>query len=187
MIVIDCETGGLDPQKHALVSVALYCTKTREMLTVLVRPAEGLLLDPEAEEVHGFSREFLESNGLSERNAMERVAQWLEEREDDVGGANPRFDGDFLRAAAKRCGIWLKLPGRMVDVQTIAWVADKLGRIELPRKKPGGPASCSLDSILVTLGRAREGKRHDAAEDAALTAFAFQRLLTLVQLGGADV
>jgi DNA polymerase III epsilon subunit-like protein len=184
MIIIDVETGGLDPQKDALVEVALFDTVDRELVTWLVRPCKWLRWSEEAERVHGMSLEYCERLGLDECHVMKEVAAWLEKRRPfEVGGANPRFDMDFLRAAAMRNGVELGLWCRPVDVQSVAWVADKIGRIELPRKKEGGPPSCSLDAILETLGRSRDGAKHSAAEDVTLTAFAFQRLQTLLELG----
>jgi DNA polymerase III subunit epsilon len=181
MIVIDCETGGLDPAADALVSVAIYHTGTRDMLTMLCRPAEGLGWHPAAEKVHGVSRAFAEAKGISETDVMVRVGQVLAKwPDDDIVGANPRFDIAFLEAAAKRTGVPVRFR-RPIDVQSVAWVADKIGVIELPRKKGGGPASISLDSILKALGNQRAEKCHDAAEDAALTAWAMQRLLTLLR------
>jgi DNA polymerase III epsilon subunit-like protein len=187
MIIVDCETGGLDPQKDALVQVACFDTVDRELVSWLVRPSKWLRWSEEAERVHGLSLEFCEREGMDEGLVMSELAQWLEKRRGaEVGGANPRFDMDFLRAAAARNGVELGLRCRPVDVQTVAWVADKIGRITLPRKKEGGAPSCSLDAILETLGRSRDGAKHSAAEDVTLTAFAFQRLLTLLQLGGRE-
>lgn len=181
MIVIDCETGGLDPATDALVSVAIYHTGERDMLLMLCRPAEGLNWSPEAERVHGITRRHAEECGMAEVDVMVRVGQVLAKwPDDDIVGANPRFDIAFLEAAAKRTGVPVRFR-RPIDVQTVAWVADKLGLIELPRKKGGGAASISLDSILKTLGNQRAEKKHDAAEDAALTAWAMQRLMTLLK------
>lgn len=187
MIIIDVETGGLDPQKDALVQVAMYDTVDRELVTWLVKPSKWLRWSEEAERVHGMSLEYCERDGLDECHVMKEVAAWLEKRRGaEVGGANPRFDMDFLRAAASRQGVVLRMSHRAIDVQTLAWVADKIGLITLPRKKEGGMPTCSLDAILETLGRSREGAKHSAAEDVTLTAFAFQRLLTLLQLGGPE-
>jgi len=187
MIIVDCETGGLDPQKDALVQVACFDTVDRELVTWLVRPSKWLGWSEEAERVHGLSREFCEREGLEESYVMHELAAWLEKRRwAEIGGANPQFDLAFLRAAASRQGVVLHVNRRAVDVQSVAWVADKIGRITLPRKKEGGAPSCSLDAILETLGRSRDGAGHSAAEDVSLTAFAFQRLLTLLAMGGPE-
>jgi hypothetical protein len=77
MIIIDTETGGLDPQKDALASVALYHTVTNESLHLLIKPPEGLLLGSEAEKIHGLTREKLEAEGIPEPEACDQIEAWM--------------------------------------------------------------------------------------------------------------
>lgn len=180
MIILDTETGGLDPATDALVAVALFDTSTNESLHLLVQPAEGLRLDPEAEAVHGLTREKLELDGLPEKEVCDQVEAWMKARKaTDWCGHNPSFDKGFVNAAMQRCGKKYRLPYRCIDLGTLAWVADKLNAIRLPLDKNGRP-SRSLDSVLQALDKSRIGHHHDAFHDAQLTGFAFTRLMTLL-------
>jgi DNA polymerase III epsilon subunit-like protein len=100
-------------------------------------------------------------------------------RSEDWMGANPAFDVGFLRAAKKRTGAKLRIQQRVINLQDLAWMADRLGVIELPEKN--GRRSRSLDSILESLGMTRgtlDGP-HDALEDCLATFRAWRRMNAL--------
>jgi len=182
MIIIDTETGGLDPRRHALLSIAaVRVGDTGAAFWGLIRPAPNLECDPKAEIVHGLSKEFLEDQGMEEREVLEHFFAWLGKTgEVEWAGANPQFDRGFIEEAAARhvLPVTATLNRRPVDVQTLGWLADRLGLIVLPEK--GGRKSASLASLCLALGmEGRVGKMHSALEDAGLTARVYVRLMAL--------
>lgn len=176
MLVIDTETGGLDPGRCALLSVAARHVESGAEFSILIRPHEGLELNQEAVAVHGLSWAHLMRFGMEEADAMGMFAMWLHVfGRHDWCGCNPHFDRGFLDAAFARHGIEKRMDRRPVCLQTLAWLAHGMGRIRLPLGRDGLPKR-SLDAILEALGMRREGKTHDALEDVRLTAGAFRRI-----------
>lgn len=181
MIIVDTETGGLDPARCALLAVAAVHMETGETFFHYVRPFPTFACEAEAERVHGLTREFLEGQGLDEEDVMRRFAAWLHlHGRQDWAGCNPSFDQRFLDAAFERSGLETRMGRRPVCLQTVAWMADRLGAICLPVGKDGGRLR-SLDAIAKTLGLGRQAVTHDALEDARLTLACLRRLLGMLR------
>lgn len=180
MLVIDTETGGLDPARCALIGIGAIHVESGAEFSLLLKPHAGLDLDSEALEVTGMSADHLMKVGTDEGDAMRMFAMWLHVfGRQEWCGCNPHFDRQFLDAAFVRHGIDKRIPHRAIDLQTLAWMAYTMGRLDLPVGKHGMP-SRSLDAILEALGLARSSDRHDALEDARLTMRALQRLHTRI-------
>jgi len=178
MIVIDTETTGLDPKKHQMVSIAARHIDSGEWFFIFIRLRPGSKVDPDAMKAHRLTAEELETRGSPESLAMLLFEDWLKGLgPQDWCGCNPQFDLGFLLAAFRRAEMSSSLSRRPVCVQTLAWMAHRMGKIVLPW---GGDGLCSrsLDSILKALGLSRKWPTHDAVEDVELTGTAF-RLLTL--------
>jgi DNA polymerase III epsilon subunit-like protein len=178
MIAIDVETGGLNPYSDALCSVAAFCLATGEACHFLIRPSLALQMEAEAIGVHGLTRERLAVEGRPENEVLDELTEWLERfgKDWEICGANPQFDLGFLRQAYARWKKRFPLGRRPVDIQGMAWLADRLGILTLPTKD--GRPTASLDAIAETLDMGRAGKEHDALEDAILTARIHRRLMT---------
>lgn len=169
LLVIDTETGGLDAGRDALLSVGMADSLSGQLWGALVRPAAGLEIGEEALGVNGLSRSLLEEDGFAESDVVGMVARVGRLcRGAVLAGCNVGFDVAFLRAAFERCGVSWPFSHRMVDLQSLAWVAWEIGAIWLPVGKSGGP-SLSLDSIAGAVGMGRAGGTHSAMEDAGLT------------------
>jgi DNA polymerase III epsilon subunit-like protein len=182
LIVLDTETGGLDPERHALLSLAAVDSSSGEAFVAIIRPAPEWLIEPEALAKNGFTHEFLEKNGRPERDVMEDLALWLAARRYSLlAGCNVAFDRDFLRAAFARHNIAWPLQHRTVDLQAAAWLAYEAGHLDLPQGKDGLPR-LSLDHIAATLGHSRSKATHDALEDALLTLLTLERLISKTRL-----
>lgn len=179
LLVIDTETGGLDPARHALLSVGLVDSLTDQMWGSLVRPAPGLGIEEEALGVNGLSVSLLEEDGFAEGDVVgmiERIGKKC--RGAVLAGCNVGFDVGFLRAAFERCGVCWPFSHRTLDIRGVAWLAHECGAISLPLGKNG--PRLDLDAILEGVGLFRAGKHHSAMEDAALTLYAFRRLVAAV-------
>ena len=169
LIVIDTETGGLDAQKNALLSLSALDTLDGEVFTAMIKPSPEWIVEPEAMRVNGFTLDFLEKHGRAERGVMEDFALWLGERRYALlAGCNVAFDIGFLRAAGERVGLTLPLGYRSVDLQAVAWLAWEAGGLELPMGKAGLP-KLSLSVISEALGLGRTSKTHNCLEDTMLT------------------
>jgi DNA polymerase III epsilon subunit-like protein len=189
MLVVDTETGGLDPARHALVSIGAIHMESGAEFSMLIRPADGLELEDQAVKVHGLSAEHLEQHGVDEEVAMVAFASWLRVfGPQDWMGANPDFDRGFIAAAFRRHRIMGDVPRRPVDVQAVAWLAWlawRLGALALPCGR-NGLVKRSLDALLEAVGLSRgESGVHDALEDARLTLAVWDKLERLIrEIGG---
>lgn len=181
LLVIDTETGGFDPEKHALLSVAAVDSYDNEAFVGLIKPHPDWICEPEALAKNGFTLEFLEKNGRPEREVMQDLALWLHSRRFAVlAGCNVTFDRDFLKAAFARQGLAWPL-GKSIDLQAAAWLAWERGAIDLPLGRDGQPR-LNLDHIAGALEHFRKGETHNALEDALLTLTCFHKLLRTVEM-----
>ena len=181
LIVIDTETGGFDPSRHALLSVAAVDSMDNEAFTAIIKPNPEWICEPEALAKNGFTLDFLEKNGRPERDVIQDLALWLGTRRFSVlAGCNVAFDLGFLRAAFERHDLTWPM-GKLVDLQAAAWLAYEAGALELPVGKDGQPR-LNLDHIAGALGFSRSGKTHNALEDALMTLACFHRVRRTVEM-----
>jgi DNA polymerase III epsilon subunit-like protein len=182
LLCVDVETGGLDAGRHGLLSVACVDSRDGEAFTALIRPAAGLVVEPEALAVNGLSLELLEKAGRDELDVMSELCLWLGARRDAVlAGCNVGFDRDFLVAGFGRHGVPWPMSHRMLDVRGVAWLAWEAGGVDLAMGRTGQPR-LDLDSIAKGCGFARTKKTHDALEDALMTLACFERLTRCVEM-----
>lgn len=181
MIIIDTETGGLDPRRHALVEVGALHVETGAEFHRIVKPYPSYEMEPEALRKNGYTPEILMEIGTEEAEVVVDFAKWmLSHPVQDWAGSNPGFDRDFIHAAMERHGMAYRLPRRPVGVENLAWMADQMGVIVLPVGKDGRK-SAGLDSVLKALGMEDRGDNpHDALGDCRLTRDVLQKLLALV-------
>lgn len=181
LIVIDTETGGFDPSKNALLSVAAVDSLDNEAFTAIIKPNPEWICEPDALAKNGFTLDFLEKNGRPERDVMQDLALWLGTRRFSVlAGCNVAFDRDFLKTAFARHDLTWPM-GKMVDLQAAAWLAYEAGGLHLPVGKDGQPR-LNLDHIAAALGFSRSGKTHNALEDSLMTLACFHRMRRLVEM-----
>ena len=78
-ISVDVETSGPTPGTGSLVAIgACLVYRPDEGIEILVRPDPALPWRVDAEVIHGLGRERLERDGLEPKEAIERLAAWLE-------------------------------------------------------------------------------------------------------------
>lgn len=108
MIVVDCETTGLEPHANGLVSIgAVLFEDQAKKFYVEMKPAEGTILSPQSLEINGYTPEYLEKIPLTTYGALQKYGTWVEEVEPArekhfLGGFNTHFDGNFIRFAYAR-------------------------------------------------------------------------------------
>ena len=116
-VVVDVETGGFDPARHALLEIAVVPIEMDESGKVRpgattsthVEPFRGALLDPKALEITGIDVHNPLRGALAERAALDHVFAPVRQAVRDTGcnrailvGHNAGFDLSFLNAAALR-------------------------------------------------------------------------------------
>lgn len=180
LIVIDTETGGFDPDRHALLSVAAVDSGDGEAFVGIIRPNPEWIIEPEALAKNGFTRDFLEKNGRPEREVMQDLALWLHARRFALlAGCNVAFDRDFLRSAFRRHGLCWPM-GKTIDLQSAAWFAYETGHLDLPTGKDELPR-LNLDHIACALEHFRKSEIHNALDDALLTWTCLCKLVRLTR------
>lgn len=119
-VIVDVETAGFDPQKHALLEIAaviptmdeLGMLHSGEVHSAHVIPFEGSQLDPAALEFNGIDPHHPLRIALAEKEALLKIFQPVRAAVKKNGctrailvGHNPSFDLNFVNAAAQRAGL----------------------------------------------------------------------------------
>lgn len=181
LTVIDVETGGLNPQIDALMSIGLVSLRSgRELYLELFSPP-GLRIQEEALKVNGFAPD---ANGFWDMNtqipevlAFPQVQAFFDDEPRLLAGQNPTFDLGFLRSFWKRNSDTPDHFGhRTFDLHTLGveWIL-KWGK-HIPSKN--GRIQVNLDDILEVCGLSRPEGTHNALTDARMTAEAIIFLLS---------
>jgi DNA polymerase III epsilon subunit-like protein len=175
MIIIDTETGGLSANENPLLSVGAVDYETGESFSCRINPTPRLKVDARAAEINGYDPTTW--NGIAEDKAAEGFLSFTRGRDEIIGGANIRFDINFLQAWIARTGYRKPFWPRMVDLQSLALNAHIQGKLSLPRKE-NGQLSFSVSAVCQALGIERSNQ-HDALEDAKDTVEAIKRINAL--------
>lgn len=119
-VVIDVETGGLNPKKDALLEIAAVfldidkdgIMKTTHHVAANIEPAPNLGINPESMKINGIKLDNPFRMAISEKEAMAKVFTAVREEVRKQGctrailiGHNAHFDLAFLNAAIERCDI----------------------------------------------------------------------------------
>jgi len=118
-VVVDVETGGLDPQGHALLELAAVLLDIdehgtlfpAEEVAVSVHPSKLTAVDPQSIKIHGIDPEAPGREALEERAALDaffrpirRQVKALNARRAILVGHNAPFDLAVVKAACERTG-----------------------------------------------------------------------------------
>lgn len=175
--VVDCETSCLDPDRGALLSIGAVVPATGDRYYREARAYVGACIDHESLAVNGFTLEQItDPSKLSEAELFSDFARWMGRRGIRlIGGKNPSFDRDWLKAAWKRAN----LPGRYmlthrtIDLHSLAWAWALRHRPEVLVES----STLRSDELYPLLGLEPEPKPHHALTGAVMEAEAFEVLL----------
>lgn len=176
---IDLEMSGSIPGEHDIIQIgAVLVNENFEVLSEfesLVYPENEADFDPGSKKVHGISRfELEEAPSLEE--ALDDLEFWLQEE----GGFSSRKamsslklcgqginnDISFLKAAYHQVNLTWPFAYQCIDLQDISMFYEHILKANgLP-----SPDRLNLNSIASFLGMERERNKHNALEDAILTA-----------------
>ena len=185
MIIVDIETTGVYPEKHAILSIgAVEFEHPENQFYEECRIWEGAEVMQEGEDgmryaldVNGFTEENIrDQKKKSQKKIMEDFSAWIQTcKEHTFAGENPSFDRDFLRETAKRENISWPLGRRTIDLHSVGYT-HMLKRGATPPTK-NKRTDLNLDKILVYVGLPEEPKPHHALTGAKCEAEAFSRVL----------
>ncbi len=119
-VVVDVETGGLQPEQDALLEIAAStiqmdakgCFSLKSTVSAHIEPAAGLTLNPDSMKINGINLDSPFRFAVSEKQALTKVFDWVKEEIKQAGctrailvGHNAHFDLAFLNAAIRRTQI----------------------------------------------------------------------------------
>lgn len=171
MVVIDTETGGLDPSQHSLLTVALIVTRNLEIIASKEwhLKHEDYRATERALEINGID---IEAHDASATPAAEAISDMLDFLDDHrlpeerivLFGQNTIFDKQFLEAAVEQSGHMKRyrsiVSHRYIDLMSITAFLNLSGHIKTD--------NLGLDAVITSLGIERE-PRHNALGDARMT------------------
>jgi len=171
MIVVDVETGGLNPKEHPLLSVGAvdffnptntFYGKCRSI---------GKTSTDEALKINGIDIIKWNSN-MHPATMISEFLVWLNQTKDKtiLAGHNPRFDLDFLYQTAKENKMILPFSYRTVDLHSVAYAIFTREGIKFDK--------LTADNIYKLLGMQEEKKPHNALIGAQMECMALRKLLS---------
>ena len=181
--VIDVETGGLDPQRHAILSLGVVALDTAsghtETLELLISDPHGEVTE-EAIRKNRLDPAQVRRTGLSPEEAVRRLEDFLlphlpTGQKAILAGHNVAFDIAFLRRlyrlADAEDNFNARYSHRAVDLHSAYMLLAEAGLVPCL-------ASASLDAIALSLGVPQDpDRRHTALGDALTTARCLWELL----------
>jgi DNA polymerase-3 subunit epsilon len=178
VIVVDTETGGLDPLHHSLLSVGLVSGDgTRTLEFYVLEPT--LTTDERSMAVNRIDLDRVRAEGLSPEKAVDRIEAFLDGigrgRPLKAAGHNVAFDIAFLRRLYRMAGRDFPpdFAHRTIDTHTLLWALAQMER--LPKDV------VSSDKAFAHFDLAPpDALRHTALGDAVATHQLLQRLLPLL-------
>ncbi len=190
-LCIDLEMSGSIPGEHDIIQIGAVLLdedfKKLSTFETLVYPENEADFDPESKRIHGISRfELDEAPSLEE--ALDDMESWLREsggytsrramQSLKLCGQGINNDISFLKAAYHQVNLAWPFSYQSIDLQDISLFYE---RILIANKKEGFKG-LSLNGISDFLGMQREKNKHDALEDAELTARCFEELFKRASL-----
>lgn len=171
LIVVDCETTGLNPTIHKILEVAAINTTTDEIIHFSPRidPSDLGIADPSAMQVNRYYERGAWKTMLTGEASNEQYRRLHDMvNGNTLAGCNPRFDADFLVQTAHPYFDPEPWHYRLADLS--AYTAGALG---IPPNELIG-----LADICERLG-VDPGVAHSALDDAKATAECFQKLTAI--------
>ena len=105
IVCVDTETGGFSATKNGLCSITMKVVGKDIIETIFIKPNKYLYYSPQAMEINGLTLEFLEKNGVSEKDAVVKIINFFYDNFNNIPailGHNIAFDIRFLIAAFER-------------------------------------------------------------------------------------
>lgn len=176
MIIVDVETGGLDPRYNPLLSIgAVEYEHPYNTFYGEIKPLSGTTSDVRALNVNGIDLKKW-NNKPSLHSVMNKFYIWIQgTKEQTLAGHNPSFDRDFCNVNFRRIGLGNVFNHRTIDLHSVAFTIFTQKEISFSR--------LTSDEIYRLLGILDEPKPHNALNGALWETEAFARLIHNKVLG----
>lgn len=177
VVVIDTETGGLDPGEHSLLTLALITGRDTARLALTIAEPE-IRVTPRSLEINRLDPVQIAATGLAPAAACEAIEGFLEAQAPGKSwflcGHNVGFDVAFLKRLYRLAGrpYPAKLGHRTLDTHTLLWALGAAGKLPV---LPGSDAAFAHFGI-----EPPPELRHTALGDAVATRVLLERLLALI-------
>ena len=178
MIVVDIETSGLDFLKNGIWQIGAIDTDDAERIFLEeCRIDDDEISEDEARNVCGVTEEYIRSvYKQSQKELLEKFFIWCKDTKvKNFICQNPQFDFSFIKCKAEKYGLRMPVHFRCFDTHTLASLKYKEIYGALPID--GGFSNMNLSNILYFCGMKDERDKHNALEDAKLTAECFYRIV----------
>ncbi len=189
MIILDCETTGVDKDKHVICSLGALCyiepsirseynRKIWKAFYKACKIPSFAEIQNEALSVNGFSRDELsDPNKPTLEELLHQFNNWRleipEELRKKYGVAHFLFDMGMVNRWSEEFNIPLEIPGNYADLQALCVVSCELRGIAPPCRE--GSNRVRVDRILNYVGLPGEPKPHNAFVGAMMETEAFER------------
>lgn len=178
ILVVDVETGGLDPEKNGICSVTLKKYDDEPELTIFFKPNRKLKYEDKALEINNISMEELEDKGVNEKTAVVTIQCFITENFDEKPiplGQNTKFDLDFLKELFKRNDEDLKeiIDYKKLDTIVVAGALIMAGKIDCE--------SVRLGDLHEKLFGEPIREQHTSRADVIATERIFKRMIELIK------
>ena len=181
LLFIDTETGGLNPEKHSLLSVGMVVWENMEIIDsqeLLIN--DGILnVTEEALSINKIDLEKHRQSAISPLQAIQEIFQFINkyfpsEEKITLAGHNVHFDISFLRIffSGNNRNFSKYFSHRIIDTSSILYYLYLTGHIK--------QKAISSDEAFELFDIKAEG-RHSALGDAIATAQLFSRLISLIK------
>lgn len=119
LIIIDCETTGLDPQKHEIIEIGAIRVSTSETFEVKIYPLRIKEADPIALRINGYDKEGWKEAYMPS-NALKLLSEFAG-KDAYMMAYNVSFDRAFLEKAYKDYNLPYPFHYHHLDLLTLAW------------------------------------------------------------------
>jgi DNA polymerase III epsilon subunit-like protein len=178
MIVVDVETTGTDPLRHAIISIgAIDFINPERQFYRECRIWPGAQIQTEALAINGATPEqVIDPSRLAPEDAIAQFIAFCREASDrTLAGHNTTFDRDFLQMSVERHSIDWHFGYRVIDLHSVAWMHMVQHGHPVPLRNSRSAISC--DTTLMYCGLPQEPKPHNGLVGAKMEAEAFSRLI----------
>ena len=182
LLFIDTETGGLNPDKHSLLSLAMVVWQNKELIDsqeILIKDGQ-LSVTEEALSINKIDIENHKKLALPSSQAFERCIKFISQHFPDqkqitLAGHNVHFDVAFLKVffSQNNTRFSTYFSHRIIDTSSILYYLHLAGHLK--EKAISSDEAFALFNIQV------DG-RHTALGDAVATAELFNKLLDLTKM-----
>jgi DNA polymerase III epsilon subunit-like protein len=178
MIALDIETSGIDFLRNGIWQIGAIDTDDSERIFLdECRIDDDDTLTEKALELCGITEEYIRNkHKQSQKELLEKFFEWCKKvKVKNFICHNPQFDFAFIKIRADKYGLEIPVHFRCYDTHSIASLrySQIHGRLPVEDSR----SAMTLTNVLFFCGMKDERDKHNALEDAKLTAECFYRIV----------